>query len=271
MRRIALSACAIGAAWLAMTAGLAAQDAPDPHAAQPERPTVATHAGTVAPGWLEIEAGGEFDCYADRTHGVGVPILFKVGLAPRLQLSVLTPLAGPPTGAAGIGDVSVGVKWRLLTGAKVLGDFAIEPAIKAPTGSTASGAGTGTTDVNLLVISSHALGPVAMDLNVGYTRRGGDGAAAPRDATVWTASFGGPWRGPAGWVAELYGYPATSGPAGADAIVALLVGPTWEVRSWLVLDAGVIAPIAGPQPRAAYIGVTYNVGRLWVGPPPEPR
>ncbi|MDQ2767543.1 MAG: hypothetical protein M3Y30_10345 [Gemmatimonadota bacterium] len=24
----------------------------DPHTAQPERPTVATHAGTVAPGWV---------------------------------------------------------------------------------------------------------------------------------------------------------------------------------------------------------------------------
>ena len=31
--------------------------AKDPHAAQPERPTVATHAGTVARGWFEIETG----------------------------------------------------------------------------------------------------------------------------------------------------------------------------------------------------------------------
>jgi len=37
---------------------------PDPHEAQPERPTVATHAGTVAPGWVEFEAGSEFDRYA---------------------------------------------------------------------------------------------------------------------------------------------------------------------------------------------------------------
>ena len=31
-----------------------AQEARDPRAVQPERPTVATHAGTVAPGRLEI-------------------------------------------------------------------------------------------------------------------------------------------------------------------------------------------------------------------------
>ena len=140
-----------------------------------------------------------------------------------------------------------------------------------PTGSASSGAGTGTTDVSLLVISSHALGPVAMDLNAGYTRRSGDGTAAPRAATVWTASFGGPWRGRAGWVAEIYGYPATSGPSGAASIVAVLVGPTWLVRRWLVLDGGVIVPVTGPQPRAVYAGLTYNVGRLWPGPPPDRR
>ena len=101
-----------------------------------------------------------------------------------------------------------------------------------------------------------------MDLNVGYTRRSSNGTLAPRSASVWTASFGGPAHGALGWVGELYGYPATSGPAGAPPIVALLAGPTLQVRRWLTLDGGVIAPITGPQPRALYLGVVYNVGRL---------
>ena len=122
---------------------------------------------------------------------------------------------------------------------------------------------TGTTDINVLFISSHKLGPVAMDLNLGYTRRSGDGSVAPTSASVWTASFGGPAVGWLGWVGELYGFPATSGPAGADSIVAFLCGPTFQIRKWLALDAGGIIPIAGPQPRALYAGVTYNVGRLW--------
>jgi len=29
-----------------------------------------------------------------------------------------------------------------------------------------------------------------------------------------------------------------------------------------VLDAGVIIPLTGPQPRALYSGLTWNVGRL---------
>lgn len=32
------------------------------------------------------------------------------------------------------------------------------------------------------------------------------------------------------------------------------------MRKWLVLDAGVIVPVAGPQPHAVYMGATYNVG-----------
>ncbi len=247
------------------TGGLAAQaPASDPHAVQPERPTVATHAGTVAPGWMEIEAGAEFDRYSDASHGATAPVLLKFGLARRLQLSVQAPVVRPPgVGTTGFGDLFIGLKWRFTEAAPLVGDFAILPGVKAPSGSSDLGTGTGTTDLSVLFISSHALGPVAMDLNVGYTRRSGAGTLAPRNASVWTASFGGPARGALGWVAELYGYPPTSGPAGSDAIVAVLAGPTVQVRPWLVLDAGVIAPLTGPQPRAFYVGGVYNAGRLW--------
>ncbi len=250
---------------VARPARLAAQTTVlDPHAVQPQRPTVATHAGTMAAGWLEIEAGTEFDRYADRSHGAVAPVLAKLGLAPRLQLEVQAPIVRPGgEHTTGIGDFSIGLKWRFIEAAAPVGNVAILASIKAPSGSADSGTGTGTTDINLLFISSHKLGPVSMDLNVGYTRRGGDGTRAPRSASLWTASFGGPARGRLGWCGELYGYPATSGPAGAASVVALLGGPTIEVREWLVLDAGVIIPIAGPQPRALYAGATYNVARLW--------
>ena len=253
---------------LAIAARAAAQTPPvDPHAVQPQRPTVATHAGTVAPGWLEIEAGMELDRYDDSSRGGSAPVLFKIGLAPRVQLELSAPVVRPPgSGTTGIGDFTIGVKMRLLDDAPVVGDLAILPSLKLPSGSADSGTGTGTTDVNFLLISSHKLGAVSMDLNVGYGRRGGDGTLTPRNATLWTASFGGPAHGWLGWVGELYGYPATSGPAGADSIVAVLAGPTFTVREWLVLDTGVIVPVAGPQPRAFYAGVTYNVGRLWHAP-----
>jgi hypothetical protein len=197
---------------------------------------------------------------------VQAPVLFKLGLAPRLQLSVQVPLVRPPlNNRTGVGDLFAGVKWRLLEGAPVVGDFAILPGIKVPSGAAL--ASTGTTDFSVLFISSHQLGQVAIDLNAGVTRRSGDGRFAARTASVWTASFGGPARGVLGWVAELYGLPATSGPVGAPSIVAFLAGPTVEVRRWLVLDGGVIAPITGPQPRALYLGAVYNVGKIWTHEP----
>ena len=48
--------------------------------------------------------------------------------------------------------------------------------------------------VSLLLIASKSLVPAQMDLNACYTRRSGDGSVVPTDATVWTASFGGPAR-----------------------------------------------------------------------------
>lgn len=257
-------ACALTSLVLRGALPLAAQS-PDPHAAQPERPTVATHAGTVAPGWLEIESGLELDRFRNATHAVGVQALLKLGVARRVQLSVSLPFSAPPGSGFGPADFAVGVKLRLLEKAGLLGDFAVFPALKLPTGSSESGRGSGTTDVSLLVISSHALGPVAVDLNAGITRRSGDGTVVPRTATVWTASFGGPGSGGLGWVAELFGYPATKGPAGSASLVALLAGPTYRFNPSLVLDVGGIVPLSGPQPKALYLGLTWNAGRYWPG------
>jgi hypothetical protein len=235
----------------------------DPHAAQPERPTVATHAGTVAPGWLEIETGVELDRGGDPDHATTGVLVAKIGLGPRLQLSLSGSATRPSDNVGGVGDVAVGLKWRILEDHPLLGDFALLPSIKAPTGSVARGSGTGTTDASLLLISSRDAGPVHIDLNAGYTWRSGDGTQAPTQASVWTASFGGALAGRFAWTVEVFGYPGTGGPAGAAPTVALLAGPTFTAREWLVFDIGGIVPIAGGQPHAAYAGAVVNLGRIW--------
>lgn len=241
---------------LASAAAVHAQS-PDPRAVQPERPTVATHAGTVAPGYFEIEAGGEFDRRSSSTTDFA-PIVLKFGVASHAQLSIFSTVD-----RVGRTDVSAGVKWRLVDDAPIVGDFAMFPAIKFPTGSQANGSGTGTTDYSLLLISSHKFGDVAMDLNAGVTKRTGNGSVVPKTASLWTASFGGPFTETFGWVAEAYGFPGTGGPAGEQGLVALLTGPTATIRKWLAVDAGLIIPVSGPQPHALYVGGVYNVGRLW--------
>lgn len=234
----------------------------EPRAVQPERPTVATHAGTVAPGFVEIETGVEHDRIDPGATAVFTPTVVKIGVGTHAQLNLFGAVTRPAGSTVGVGDVGAGIKWRLTDDVPVIGNFAVLPSIKLPTGSATAGRGTGTTDVSLLLISSHDFGGVAMDLNAGYTRRSGDGSVAPRDAMLWTASFGGNAVGRLGWVAECYGYPATSGPSGQGSIVALLAGPTLLLRPWLAFDAGLIVPLTGPQPHALYAGAVYNAGHL---------
>jgi Putative MetA-pathway of phenol degradation len=232
-----------------------AQEAVSPHTAQPERPTVATHAGTVAPGWFELETGVEQDRVGPGARSVSTPTTLKLGLTSHVQLGlVLTTIRPALPGVFGIGDAAVDVKWRLADHAPLLGAFAIEPGVKLPTGSSRRGRGTGTTDLSMLAISSHAIGPVALDINVGYTRRS-DGTKA----ALWTVSTGTTIGGRFAWAAELYGYPGFHDvPA-----VGVLTGPTWTIHPWFVADLGLIANVAGAQPPAIYAGLTWNVGRVW--------
>ena len=239
-------------------ATLAAQEVRSPHDAQPERPTVATHAGTVAPGWLEIEIGIERDDPDPESVSLSTPTLLKLGVASHLQFDLsLTTVQPSSDRSFGIGDAAVGLKWRLLDGAPLLGDFAVQPSLKFPTGSMSEGTGSGTTDLSLLLISSHVLGPVALDVNVGYTRRSSSGEAA--NAMLWTVSTGTTVSGPWTVAAEVFGYPGFAGPGS----VGFLAGPTYTVRRWLVVDAGFIARVSGPQSPALYAGLTWNIGRVW--------
>ncbi len=230
-----------------------------PRAVQPERPSVATHAGTVAPGYAEVESGVERDTPGDGTHAFAVPTLLKLGLGPRTQLALQLPTAAATGTAFGVGDVTVGLKWRVSEDRPRLQDVAVLPSVKFATGGVR---GTGTTDASLLLINSRTLGPASLDLNVGATWRTGDGTRAPKSSTLWAAAAGIPVRGRLGWALEAYGYPGTRGPAGNPPIVGLLTGPTIVVRPELAVDFGTIIPLAGPQPHALYAGVVTSVGRV---------
>jgi hypothetical protein len=234
---------------------------------------VATHAFTVAPGIIEVEAGFLQQRPDSASNQVGVPVLFKIGLGSRLQLDVAAGWMRNATNGdaqSGIIDLTVGVKWRLLDNAPVLGAFAFQPTVSLPTGSAERGTGAGTTSVNLLLVSSHKIHGVSLDINAVVALRGGDGSSAPKTATLWTVSTGIPVAGRLGWTAEIYGYPGTAGPAGAAPVVAFLTGPIVTLTDSVVVDAGIIFNISGLGTavyglgvNSLYGGVTWNMGRIW--------
>ena len=240
----------------------AAQAARDPRVAQPERPTVATHAFTVPPGYLEVELGGEWDRYRSREQGQQYPIFVKVGLSPTVQLGVLLPVLRPPGSASGLGDATLFGKVHLTEAGThpVLADFALVAGVKLASGSGSRSSGT--TDASILLVSSRQLGAVGLDLNAGYVRRSGNGTSAPKNATVFTAAVAGALYQQAGWTVELYAYPRTQGPSGATTVAALLGGPTLRLNPATVFDVGRIVRLAGDQPSAWYVGLTRNLGSL---------
>lgn len=245
------------ATWIA---GVGAQSAPpDPRAAQPERPTVATHAFAVAPGVFELEAGiqlhDEFDA----------PGLLKIGLAPRLQLDLAPAWFGddktPPT-QPGFLDTTIGVKWHVADNLPVLNAFALQPAVTIPTGSVDEGTGSGVASVSMIVISSHSIRGTSLDVNIGGTLSG-QSAAVPRTSSMWAVAAGIPFGSWLVWDAEVFGYPGTAGAAGAPPVVGLLTGPAFVVRKELVVDVGAIINVEGFGSTAFYAGLTWNAGRLW--------
>ena len=250
--------CATLCASCATAPGERIAPAPDPRLVQPERPTVATHAGTVAPAFVEVETGIEADRLDEDRRAVIVPTVVKLGLAPRLQLNAQLPLLGGTGLTLGAGDMSVGVKWRLTDDHPVLARVAVLPSVKLSTGGQR---GSGTTDVGLLLIDSRSIGPVGVDLNVGVVRRAGTTGDQPRTLTLWTIAGGAPIFHAIGWQLELFGYPGAGGQGGAPPTAALLTGPTFAAHRALSFDAGIIAPLHGPQPRALYAGLVANLGR----------
>jgi hypothetical protein len=177
---------------LLLLAAATAHAQQDPRAVQPERPTVATHAYTVAPGYLEIEAGVQV-AQPVATTLLSAPVVAKVGIMPRLQLEVLGGYGRtsvPGATIAGLTDLAVALKQRVLDAAPLLHDVSVQGSIKFATG--ASDVGTGTTDLSLLLISSRPIGKAELDLNAGYTHRSCDGSAIPTSATQLTASLGAP-------------------------------------------------------------------------------
>ena len=238
-----------------------AQEGTDPRGVQPERPTVATHAHTVAPGYFELESGVEGDRAGQGTRTWFAPNVLKVGLTSHTQLNVSS-AAYKKSGngqSSGIGDVTVGLKWRLLDDRPILGDFALIPAIKFANGSPADGTGSGTRDLSLTAISSYDIHGVAMDLNATYTRVGSTTSTPVTSAALWTASFGFPVAGQLSWVAEFFGFPTIDG-SGSPSSTAFLTGPTFLISPAFNLDVGIITPLRGELRNALYAGFVWNMG-----------
>ncbi len=208
-----------------------------PHAANPERPSVATHAYTVAPGYAELEQGVRAQGLGNFRDQTSWEFNLKIGVAPPVQLGLF---------GTGYNRTEQGTATHSL---------ALVPAVTLPTGDQSLGLGAGRVLGSLLAVWSFELGGLLhADLNAGPV-----GIGAGRPQALGTASFGRAW-GSWGVAAEVYGY--TSGSAGAGQ-GGLLGAVTARPAEWLVVDGGGVVGLGAAGRDQLFLGVTTNLGRIF--------
>ena len=237
-------------AWRVAAIGLAAAPsllaAQSPRAANPERPTVATHAYAVAPGYFELEQG------LRSTAGVtSWEFNLKIGLDRFAQLGLFGTGVEHSAAATGLGDVGAALKLRTDVGRHAAA--AIIPAVTLPTGSAAHGFGAGQVLGSLIgVLSVDFPGAIHVDWNAGAM-----GIGAGRLQAFGTTSVS--WR-VGRWTPAAELYDITAGGAGPRQ-TGLLGAVSFTVVEWLVLDGGGVAGLGGSA-NQLFAGVTANLGRL---------
>src|SRR2546429_3821308 len=243
--------------WFAIAAVLSAYppirlSAQSAHAANPERPSVATHAYTVVPGYMELEQGVRAQGFGNFRDQTSWEFNLKIGVARPVQLGLFGTGYNRTGEGNGVGDVGVALKLRRdLSSTHAV---ALVPAVTLPTGDQSLGLGAGRVLGSLIAVWSFERGGLLHgDLNAGPV-----GIGAGRPQALGTASFGralGSW----GVAAEIYGYSSGgTGPGQGGLLGAVTVRPA----EWLVVDGGGVAGLGAGRDQL-FLGVTTNLGRIF--------
>ena len=238
---------------VSLAGALSSAVAQSPRAANPERPTVATHAYAVAPGYVEIEQGISARGQASLAEATSWDVNVKIGIDRHFQLGIFGPGFARTGAGHGIGDWGFALKVRTDVAEQVA--VAAVPTITLPTGRERLGLGSGRVLGQLpLVLSVNGPAEVHADLNAGPL---GIGAGRPQWLT--TASFSRPLGGVLGVTAELFRISAgAAGPRQAGLLGAVTVTPV----QWMVIDLGGTRGLGTGSSDALFIGLTTNLGRL---------
>src|SRR5205809_1898527 len=143
-----------------------------PRAANPERPTFATHAYAVAPGYAELEQGVRV-AGGDAGDATAWDYNLKVGVARQVQLSFFGTGFIHTAGGVGMGDV--GATLKLSAGVSPRATLALASSVTVPTGDAAAGRGAGRTQGSVLAVASvDAPRKLHVDVNLGPVELGAD-------------------------------------------------------------------------------------------------
>ncbi len=224
-----------------------------PRAANPERPTFATHAYAMAPGYVELEQGLRVEGGAGDATAWDYNL--KIGVVRQVQFAFFGTGFIHTSAGGGVGDV--GVTLKLSTSVSPRATLALASSVTFPTGDADAGRGAGRTQGGVLAVASvDAFRKLHVDLNLGPVALGA-GASPAR----WFHSVGaGVALGRYGLATELYGVTAGAGEsAEGGALGAVTVRPA----EWIVVDAGGSVGLWRETPHLVFVGVTTNLGAVF--------
>src|SRR2546428_8176108 len=227
--------------------------AQSPRQANPERPTFATHAYAVAPGYVELEQGLAARGVGSLREETSWDVNLKLGVSRHVQAALFGPLYTRGAGGGGVGDLGLALKLRTDVSSRAA--LAIVSSVTAPTGSATRALGAGRALAGLVgVVSADAPGGLHFDVNAGPQAIG---AGAPQ----WFLSLSGAKGvGAAGITLEVFQFRA--GGAGPR-LAGLLGAVTVRLAEWVVADAGGVARTASGSPDQLFVGITTNLGRAF--------
>jgi hypothetical protein len=227
----------------------------------PYRPSVATPAALSAPGWLEIEAGLQFERGADDAHRDSLPYTLKLAFTPdwgvRLGGEAWVRQADDNSPqVVGFGDTSIVLKRRFAV--NDASAFGLEAGVTLPTGHR--GISSGKSDYSLNSIYSADIGSYHTDLNLEATRVGAVDPGVSRAQTLWAASLSKALSDRWGLTGEFSG----TNQHGVEATSQFLFAASYGVSKRLVLDAGLARSIRpGAPDRSVFMGLTALGPRLF--------
>lgn len=224
-----------------------------PRQANPERPTFATHAYAVAPGYAELEQGLSARGVASLREATSWVVDLKVGVSHNVQAALSGPLYSRTPDGWGIGDLGGTLKLRTDFSPRMAA--AAVTSVTAPTGSVSEGTGAGRALGALTAVLSVDLPHTFhVDANAGPQ---GIGAGAPQ---MFVSVAGARALGRAGVTLEVFNF----GSGGAGSHNSGVLGAiTLRLAEWAVADAGGVARIASGTPDEVFVGLTTNLGRIW--------
>ncbi|MGB8339503.1 MAG: transporter [Burkholderiales bacterium] len=229
-------------------------------AATPYRPSASTPAALSAPGWLELELGGQRLKDGDARRD-SIPYTLKLAFTPDWGIRVggeasIRDRSADGSTTTGFGDTSVIAKYRgSISDASA---FGIEAGFKYPTARNELGSGKSDTLFNFIYSADD--GSYHVDVNLATTRLGAFDNGQSRWRTGWAAALSNSLNDKWGVTGEFSG----TYQKGAASTLQFLAALSYAANKRTVFDAAVAKGLASAATDVSlFFGVTFLAANVW--------